>query len=272
MSPPPTSIDGTDITGATIDGQEVQEITIDGQLVFKAETNPVAYSDLHAWFPFDPSFYGGSAADDATALFNPAQSGNSTAFDGSVFGATHLTSGGVTDINAGTNSGHFSFDGVNDKIEIPTVSRLDTTLTGWVNPDSLGNRQIYITMLPALDVDVGIDPFATANNDEFGIRHFDGNNLVTIQTPITTDSFSFFAFIITSSGVQFYFAGPNDSLPVLIGSSGVVPRQNNNAGHGFGARVNDNSQFADGQLDDIRFYRRELSPSELENIYLNTEP
>jgi hypothetical protein len=35
MSPPPTSIDGTDITGATIDGQEVQEITIDGQTVFE---------------------------------------------------------------------------------------------------------------------------------------------------------------------------------------------------------------------------------------------
>jgi hypothetical protein len=36
MSPPPTSIDGTDITGATIDGQNVEEITIDGQTVFTA--------------------------------------------------------------------------------------------------------------------------------------------------------------------------------------------------------------------------------------------
>jgi hypothetical protein len=36
MSPPPTSIDGTDITGATIDGQEVQEITVDGDIVFTA--------------------------------------------------------------------------------------------------------------------------------------------------------------------------------------------------------------------------------------------
>jgi len=39
MSPPPTSIDGTDITGATIDGQEVEEITIDGQTVFTAGPN-----------------------------------------------------------------------------------------------------------------------------------------------------------------------------------------------------------------------------------------
>jgi len=34
---PPTSIDGTDITGATIDGTDVQEITVDGQTVFTAE-------------------------------------------------------------------------------------------------------------------------------------------------------------------------------------------------------------------------------------------
>jgi hypothetical protein len=36
MSPPPTSIDGTNITGATIDGQNVESITIDGQQVFSA--------------------------------------------------------------------------------------------------------------------------------------------------------------------------------------------------------------------------------------------
>jgi len=34
MTPPPTSIDGTDITGATIDGQDAGEIPIDGQTVF----------------------------------------------------------------------------------------------------------------------------------------------------------------------------------------------------------------------------------------------
>jgi len=33
---PPTSIDGTDITGATIDGTDVTEITVDGDVVFSA--------------------------------------------------------------------------------------------------------------------------------------------------------------------------------------------------------------------------------------------
>jgi hypothetical protein len=40
MSPPPTSIDGTDITGATIDGQDVEEITVDGQTVFTSGVIP----------------------------------------------------------------------------------------------------------------------------------------------------------------------------------------------------------------------------------------
>jgi len=46
MSPPPTSIDGTDITGATIDGQEVQEITVDGDTMFRAALNGLLLDDF----------------------------------------------------------------------------------------------------------------------------------------------------------------------------------------------------------------------------------
>jgi len=45
----PTSIDGTDITGATIDGTDVTEITVDGDTVFTAVDIPdsiVSYMDL----------------------------------------------------------------------------------------------------------------------------------------------------------------------------------------------------------------------------------
>jgi len=46
---PPTSIDGTDITGATIDGQDVQEITVDGQTVFTAATPLPTAGLLHRY-------------------------------------------------------------------------------------------------------------------------------------------------------------------------------------------------------------------------------
>ena len=48
MSPPPTNIDGTDITAATIDGTEVQEITIDGETVFTAAPELPDNGNLHA--------------------------------------------------------------------------------------------------------------------------------------------------------------------------------------------------------------------------------
>ena len=41
----PTSIDGTDITGATIDGTDVQEITVDGDVVFSAQTIIEGFED-----------------------------------------------------------------------------------------------------------------------------------------------------------------------------------------------------------------------------------
>jgi len=44
---PPTSIDGTDITGATIDGTDVQEITVDGDTVFTA--GPTVLEDFESF-------------------------------------------------------------------------------------------------------------------------------------------------------------------------------------------------------------------------------
>jgi hypothetical protein len=48
MSPPPISIDGTDITGATIDGTEVTEITVDGETVFTALPSSGLLHDFNA--------------------------------------------------------------------------------------------------------------------------------------------------------------------------------------------------------------------------------
>jgi len=49
---PPTSIDGTDITGATIDGTDVQEITVDGDVVFSA-VPPIPDENIYLQDDFD---------------------------------------------------------------------------------------------------------------------------------------------------------------------------------------------------------------------------
>jgi len=54
----PTSIDGTDITGATIDGTEVTEITVDGQTVFEASSFPSSL--VHRYDPSAESFSDGA--------------------------------------------------------------------------------------------------------------------------------------------------------------------------------------------------------------------
>jgi len=51
----PTSIDGTDITGATIDGTEVSEITVDGQTVFTAGLPPALFVGGDKLYALDQS-------------------------------------------------------------------------------------------------------------------------------------------------------------------------------------------------------------------------
>jgi hypothetical protein len=96
---PPTSIDGTDITGATIDGTDVQEITVDGQTVFTA--GPTIIDDfedgnINGWNHITG---GGGTAQISNTAFNGSHSlevtvttggPNSTAFFDS-FGAKDFT-------------------------------------------------------------------------------------------------------------------------------------------------------------------------------------
>jgi len=75
---PPTSIDGTDITGATIDGTDVQEITVDGDTVFTAG---VKIPNVLGYYSFD---------DDSDSSIVVDDSGNGN--DGTInSGATYTT-------------------------------------------------------------------------------------------------------------------------------------------------------------------------------------
>jgi len=99
---PPTSIDGTDITGATIDGTDVQEITVDGDTVFTAGP-PIPTNQLQYWFSASQE----TSADGTTINTLPDFSGNNR--DGSHTDgnkAVYNTSGG--DMN---NAAYYDFDG-----------------------------------------------------------------------------------------------------------------------------------------------------------------
>jgi len=79
---PPTSIDGTDITGATIDGTDVQEITVDGDTVFSA--GPAAnVVDNFEDAPVGPYATGQGIADIYTGDTGIASRSTAEVFEGS---------------------------------------------------------------------------------------------------------------------------------------------------------------------------------------------
>jgi len=162
---PPTSIDGTDITGATIDGTDVTEITVDGQTVFAAERAPTDgllhrydFSDLSTTTSAVPDLAGTA---DATSV-------NFSSFD---------------TIN-GVRSG--DFDG--DNVDVPATLNQPFDLYSVFEPDTLSGR---IGALPtddffeAPDIRSGdLDMFAgtilegpsTTTNPQIVVCQFDGSN------------------------------------------------------------------------------------------------
>jgi len=103
----PTSIDGTDITGATIDGTDVQEITVDGDTVFTASDIPDS-ANLHARYDFSNLSLG-------TTTNVPDETGNGHDLVNGSFSGVSVSINGV---QAG------QFDGANDLIGSNTFTAL----------------------------------------------------------------------------------------------------------------------------------------------------
>jgi hypothetical protein len=99
MTPPPTSIDGTDITGATIDGQEVQEITVDGNTVFTAGP-PASESDQK----ISHRYFFSSDLSDQVGSSNATDSGTSVVSGNFVDGAARQGDGSSAFVSLGTLS------------------------------------------------------------------------------------------------------------------------------------------------------------------------
>jgi len=264
----PTSIDGTDITGATIDGTDVQEITVDGQTVFTAgPTLPVAYSNLVAWYPFDSAEYGGSNADDVTAIIGG--SGDDTAYDGTVSGANYQSSGGVTDINAGANSGAFDFNGSNDIIntnfDIGTTSQF--TIMCWFESGST-NLQAILGQIqfggPGVAEEYGLG--ITGQGDlVFTMRELNHNPRIELTTSFTTNTLTHACARFDNGSMTLFVNGSVANTDTF--NSSISPTVNLTIGN----RFNFQNLAIDGRVDDARLYDVALSNSQINQIYQNTD-
>ena len=124
---PPTSIDGTDITGATIDGTDVQEITVDGNVVFSSGFNNYIsddFNDNDLTRPRTGQVDGSYTAQDGT-LYNDARirpDWNTSAIS--------TTNSGQLQIGPGNGSNVFEFAcSISTSIDFPCTVEFDYNAT-----------------------------------------------------------------------------------------------------------------------------------------------
>jgi len=143
----PTSIDGTDITGATIDGTEVQEITVDGDTVFSATD---VLEDFERSNPIND--YSGDTGQYSTT--------SSNVFNGST--ALEGTSGGADEFISSTSVATVSQgETLNCRIRIDT----NTIAAFQFGVQTAGNLDTY---------QVSVD--ARSGKDDMNIVHWDNGS------------------------------------------------------------------------------------------------
>jgi len=249
MSPPPTSIDGTDITGATIDGQEVQEITIDGQTVFTA----VPVSGLLR-YPFENENNDTSVAED---VFGDN--------DGTVTGATHNASGGQD------GGGYYEFTGKDsdDKIrtsnadaEFDFGTSGDFSFTLWVDFDDPTEGALFEVY------DSDSNHYRVFNSDDGSGQwawSVDGPKLHTFAHNFDQPGWNHYAFVRRSGVFRLYHDGTEvdsftDSSDCDVGGN-LDWGYDEKGGTAWGLN---------GGLDDARVYDKGLSDTEVSNLF-NTD-
>jgi len=246
---PPTSIDGTDITGATIDGTDVTEITVDGDTVFSA-VPPQPPSGLAYWTFDDTDTSGSTTAD----VWN----GN----DATINGATTSVSGANDQY---TTNEAFDFDGSNDDVVSPSLNLSGVTamtFACWANLDNTSQKGILMHISNQNDGLVLSYDFALDGFNAFEKINNDFDNGGTTQS--------------VSAGVWHHVVGTYDqSGPMEIyldgnfEDSGTMDNdisQMDETTVSIGSRDSD-KEFFDGQIDDVRVYSKALSASEVSDLY-----
>jgi len=238
---PPTSIDGTDITGATIDGTDVTEITVDGQTVFSAAQIPNAVG--HRWKADEGS---GSTVGDS-------------------IGTGDLSYNGSWGSGEGNGNAYLQFDGSNDRAFLGTsdFDFDDFSWAMWFNPETLGLGQNMVTNEQGptngfnYAVGIGVLGGSSGALGLFG-NDMDGGSNINIETSsVTSGNWQFVAFTgDNGTELTMYYADKNDSSITKVGSQNYDTGLKRTCdGITFGADDDNDfssfERFYDGKLDDV---------------------
>jgi len=241
---PPTSIDGTDITGATIDGTDVQEITVDGQTVFTA--GPPRPPSGVAYYTFNNADTSGATAIDVWGSNN-----------GTISGATT----GVTGANDTYNTAEaYNFDGLNDFVDTGFIPNTNSfSFSCFFKPES-GSGTQYLIGNPSVSGDLN-------HTAGFGVRFVDGNvNVLSGSGNFNGFNGSSLALntyhhVVVTHGTNWniYIDGTIDATSSIVYDVTDVEAY-------IGASDNYGDNF-DGSIDDVRYYDKELTSTEVSDLY-----
>jgi len=220
----PTSIDGTDITGATIDGTDVTEITVDGQSVFSGGIPDSG--DLHAQYDWSNNSTTTSSVPDLT--------GNGFDLTGSF---TNLT-GSINGVQAG------EFDGSSDEVSVNFSNQLQPNtifcVVQFITVSSTNFEGVYGGRNTA-----GTNQFMS--NDSGGYDVFAGTNLSSSTSADTSPHIFSVLFDGTSSIIR------QDGTQVASGDAGTRVLD------GFVVGKNPFNEFANVYIGEILIYPQDKS-------------
>jgi len=242
---PPTSIDGTDITGATIDGTDVQEITVDGQTVFTAGGLPGIYK--HDWIMNEGS--GTTVSDE--------------------IGNSDLTINGATWISDANKTGGtiLDFDGNDDFASVSSLDNMtsttEATFVAWLELDSIAGGDDRLFSDDNLD-----NLLLNIYSNRFDV--FYGNsNVGKPNGSLPTNQFLMLTWVQDGNNATIYFDDANlQGLDSIGAGAGTFdPNQTFSVGN----TPNNLTNAIDGKVDRVLVADKAATAQQVSDTYAATD-
>ena len=191
-----------------------------------------------------------------------------------VFGSNHGTLMNGTTFTTGKIGNAFSFDGVNDYVELPSTSlRMtgDFTISCWFYMNTQSTYNAFVENFYGINVSnrYGWALYYQSGKIRFGT--YNVSTAITVgSTTITTGQWYHLVVTKTTTGSpKIYLNGVLESSTVNAGPTTLHPIYNSNNIPRFGVDVDAGGWggYLNGRLDSVNVWNRELSANEVSMLY-----
>ena len=208
-----------------------------------------------------------SAITGLVAAYNFNEGSGSAVTDRSGTG-NNGTVNGATWTAAGKNGGALSFDGLNDRVDVPDAASLDLTtgmtLSAWIRPASASTewRTVIMKERPS-NLAYALYGSGDRGAPEAWVTRTPPEVGVPASSAVPPATWHHLAATYDRANLRIYLDGVQVGTPALTGSIGVSANPLRIGGNAIWGE-----NFA-GLIDDVRVFNRALTPAELTTI-MNT--